>query len=209
MTQSQSQSHRDGRVALLGGTFNPVHIGHLYIAEVVLAAGNFDRVLFVPTHLPAHKPADELVSSNHRMRMVQQAIDHQPRFAVSDVELRRPGTSYTIDTLRDLRRHNLVQSIPGLVLGDDLIAEYRTWRQHEQLAAEVSFLVARRLPSRDAHAAARSAFDYPHLVLDNAVLDVSSTLLRGRVRRGQVVRHLVPDAVLDYINRNRLYRTPP
>jgi nicotinate-nucleotide adenylyltransferase len=197
-----------GGTALLGGTFNPVHIGHLHIAEVVLAAGDYDRVLFVPTRVPAHKPADELVGSSHRLRMLEQAIAYQPHFAVSDVELRRPGTSYTIDTVRELQRCQLLPAAPGLVLGDDLVSDYHTWRSQAELAEAVRFLVARRLTTGAERAGALAAFAYPYSLLENAVLDISSTELRERVRRGQVVSHLLPAAVLEYLRHHRLYRTP-
>ena len=117
------------RVALLGGSFDPIHVGHLHVAEVVLASGGYDQVLFVPAHLPSHKPGAKLATAAHRLRMLQLAIAGQPRFAISDVEVRRGGVSYTVDTVRELQASGTLGARPGLVVGDDLGDELFTWRE--------------------------------------------------------------------------------
>ena len=186
------------RVALLGGSFDPVHIGHLHVAEVVLASGRYDRVLFVPAHLPSHKPGAKLASTTHRLRMLRLATAGHPQFAVSDVEVRRGGISYTVDTVRELQASGTVGTRPGLVVGDDLGDELFTWREAATLFAMVDLLVARRRcePVK---------LSYPHHVLANHRLPISSSKLRRRVRAGQVIRALVPDAVDAYIREQRLY----
>ena len=193
---------RPPRVALLGGSFDPVHIGHLHIAEVVVASAGYDRVLFVPAHLPSHKPAARLAATAHRLRMLQLAVAGHSRFAVSDVEVRRGGVSYTVDTVRELQACGLIGERPGLVIGDDLGADLDTWREADTLFGMVDLLIARRRRSP-------LPLAWPHRVLANHRLPVSSSALRTRVRTGQVIRALVPDAVDAYIREQGLYGSSP
>lgn len=186
------------RVALLGGSFDPIHVGHLHVAEVVLASGGYDQVLFVPAHLPSHKPGAKLANAAHRLRMLQLATAGQPRFAISDVEVRRGGVSYTVDTVRELQASGTLGARPGLVVGDDLGDELFTWREAATLFAMVDLLVARRRRSP-------LKLSCPHQVLANYRLPISSSELRRRVCAGQVIRALVPDAVEAYIREHRLY----
>ena len=186
------------RVALLGGSFDPVHIGHLHIAAVVLASGGYDRVLFVPANLPSHKPSARLAATAHRLRMLHLALAGHSRFAVSDVEVRRGGISYTVDTVRELQACGVIGERPGLVIGDDLGADLDTWREADALFGMVELLVARRRRSP-------LPLAWPHRVLANHRLPISSSDLRRRVGAGQVIRTLVPEAVEAYIREQRLY----
>lgn len=186
------------RVALLGGSFDPVHLGHLHVAEVVLATGRYERVLLVPANLPSHKPAVRLAAAAHRLTMLRLAIAGRPGLAVSDLELRRGGVSYTVDTVRQLQRDGTVGARPGLVVGDDLGAELDTWREAAALFGMVELLIARRGAQPVAPA-------FPHCRLANHPLPLSSSALRRRVRRGQVIRGLVPDAVAAYVVEHGLY----
>jgi len=189
---------RPPRVALLGGSFDPVHFGHLHIAQVVLACAGYDRVLFVPAHLPAHKPSVRLAAAAHRVRMLHLAVAGQERLAVSDVEIRRGGVSYTVDTVRELQLRGVIGERPGLVVGDDLGDDLDTWRESATLFGMVELLVARRRRSP-------LPLSWPHRVLANHRLPISSSELRRRVGAGQVIRALVPDAVEAYIREHRLY----
>ena len=192
------------RVALLGGSFDPVHVGHLHIAEVVLRSAGYDSVLFVPACLPSHKPAARLADTEHRLRMLQLAVAGNARFAVSDVEVRRGGISYTVDTVRELRANGLIGARPGLVIGDDLGPELETWREAATLFGMVDLLVARRRRSP-----LPLPLSWPHRVLANHRLPLSSSDLRRRIRNGQVIRALVPDAVEAYIRERKLYGCCP
>lgn len=196
-TRAGSARPRQPRVALLGGSFDPVHLGHLHVAEVVLATGAYDQVLFVPAHLPSHKPAT-LAAPDHRLTMLRLAISRRPGLAVSDVELRRGGVSYTVDTVRQLQRDGTLGMRPGLVVGDDLGAELDTWREAEALFGMVELLVARRTRPK-------APLAFPHRRLPNHPLPLSSSELRRRVRAGQVIRALVPDRVDAYIREHGLY----
>lgn len=186
------------RVALLGGSFDPIHFGHLHVAEVVLATGCYDQVLLVPANLPSHKPEARLAAAAHRLAMLRLALARRPGLAVSEVELRRGGVSYTVDTVRQLQRDGTLGTRPGLVVGDDLGAELTTWREAATLFGMVELLVARR-------SAQPVPLAFPHRRLTNHPLPVSSSELRRRVRAGQVIRALVPDAVAAYIREHRLY----
>ena len=197
-TASGAARPRPPRVALLGGSFDPVHIGHLHIAEVVLASAGYDRVLFVPAHVPSHKPSTRLAATEHRLRMLHLAVAGHARFAVSDVEVRRGGISYTVETVRELQACARIGERPGLVIGDDLGAELDTWREADTLFAMVELLVARRRRSP-------LPVTWPHRVLANHRLPISSSDLRRRIRAGQVIRGLVPDAVEAYIRQQSLY----
>lgn len=186
------------RVALLGGSFDPIHFGHLHVAEVVLATGCYDQVLLVPANLPSHKPEARLAAAAHRLTMLRLAIARRPGLAVSEVEVRRGGVSYTVDTVRQLQRDGTLGTRPGLVVGDDLGAELATWREADTLFGMVELLVARRSAQPFPPA-------FPHRRLTNHPLPVSSSALRRRVRAGQVIRALVPDGVAAYIREHRLY----
>ena len=188
---------RQPRVALLGGSFDPVHLGHLHVAEVVLATGAYDQVLFVPAHLPSHKPG-ALAAPDHRLSMLRLAISRRPGLAVSDIELRRGGVSYTVDTVRQLQCDGTLGIRPGLVVGDDLGPELDTWREAEALFGMVELLIARRTRQPAPPA-------FPHRRLANHPLPLSSSELRRRVRAGQVIRALVPDSVDAYIRKHGLY----
>ena len=196
-TRAVTSSPRQPRVALLGGSFDPVHLGHLHVAEVVLATGCYDQVLFVPAYLPSHKPG-ALAAPDHRLTMLRLAVSPRPGLAVSDIELRRGGVSYTVDTVRQLQRDGTLGMRPGLVVGDDLGAELNTWREADALFGTVELLVARR--TRQV-----AALAFPHRRLANHPLPLSSSELRRRVRAGQVIRALVPDSVDAYIREHGLY----
>jgi nicotinate-nucleotide adenylyltransferase len=188
------------RVAIIGGTFNPVHIGHLFLAAEVRAAFGYDRILFIPAHHPVHKKVVEEIGPQRRLEMVRLAIRPYPWLGVDDVELRRGGNSYTIDTIHQITRPLTLDGRLGMVIGDDLAANFHTWREPRALAELVDIIVAHRTAEE------RIDMGYPHRYVDNLRLPVSSTLIRERLREGRTVRFLVPEEVLDYIEGHQLYR---
>lgn len=205
VAQNNSESARisvgdQQRVALLGGSFDPIHFGHLHIAEVVLATGDYDQVLLVPANVPSHKPGVSLASAPHRLAMLRLATAEHSGLSVSDVELCRGGISYTIDTVRQLQNDGMINTRPGLVVGDDLSSELNTWREAAVLFKMVELLVARRAKKQD-------TVPFPHRRLLNHWLPLSSSNLRWRVRNGHAIRKLLPDCVETYIRDNRLYDT--
>jgi nicotinate-nucleotide adenylyltransferase len=186
-------------LAIMGGTFDPVHIGHLILAQEVRAELGYDTVLFVPSSLPAHKRPPE-ASSDDRLAMLRAAVDGVSGFAVDDCELRRGGVSYTIDTVAHVAGAYRLDRRPGLVVGDDLVAGFAAWREPEAVAGASEIVLAHR------ERAEELPFPYPHVYCHNPLVAVSSSSVRERVRRGLPIRFLVPDAVARHIEARGLYR---
>jgi nicotinate-nucleotide adenylyltransferase len=193
-------------LAILGGTFNPVHNGHMNIAAQVRSRYGYDRIVFVPANIPAHKPMDTEVGTAHRMKMLELAVAGCPHFVVDDCELRRGGTSYTIETVRELGRLYPIDGKPGLIIGDDLVEDLKTWREADLLMEMVDLIVAHR------RSPAELAVGYPCRYIDNSLFPVSSSLIREKLRSGEEIgpegRHMrnwLPPGVFDYIRRYDLY----
>ena len=184
------------RIGVFGGTFDPVHVGHLAIALAALESVPLDRVLFVPVRRSPLKDRDPLASTADRVAMLETAIAREPRFALSRAELEREGVSYTVDTLEQLRS----QGELFLILGSDALAYLARWRAPDRIRELATIIVAARpgAPEPDAMHGART-FDAPRL-------DISSRELRARAARGMSLRYLVPDAVWEHIKRHGLYR---
>lgn len=192
---------------MLGGSFNPVHIGHLVLAEEVRLRLGYDRVLFVPANIPPHKELAEGASAKDRLRMLELAAEGNPFFRVDGCELERGGVSYTFDTLADIGRRlgSSLEGKIGLVIGDDLVDGFEKWHRYRELPAVSDIVLARRVARAPQDA---PAFGYRHTELLNAVLPVSSSEIRrniaSRPRHGGW-RYLVPDSVYRYIKQRRLY----
>jgi nicotinate-nucleotide adenylyltransferase len=186
------------KTAVFGGTFNPVHLGHLAIAKAVLGSTEYERILFIPANIRPNKdyedPGVEL-----RLRMLSGAIAGEPRFAISDCEIRRSGISYSIDTIRYLVGSGLVEACPGLIIGDDLVEGFHTWKEPEGLLAECRIVIARRLPE------GRVVVPFEHVYIDNEVIAVSSSLVRNLIARGEAWEQLVPGSARETIEKFGLY----
>lgn len=187
------------KLALLGGTFNPIHVGHLYIAEEVRASLGYDRVLFVPAFRPAHKDVPEGDVPELRLAMVRAAVAGNPAFMVEDCEIRRERTSYTMDTIEELRAKYRIDGRLGLIIGDDLAGGFHTWKNVDALLEAVRVIIAHR------RSAERQSFPVECDHLDNVMVDVSSSDVRCRIRSGKAWRYLVPEPVRQFILRHGLY----
>jgi nicotinate-nucleotide adenylyltransferase len=194
------------RIAILGGTFNPVHNGHLDIAAEVKSRLGYDRIVFVPANIPAHKTLDRDVGASHRLKMLQLAVKGHPWFVVDDCELRRGGTSYTIDTVREIRESYPLEGKPGLIIGDDLAEDLGSWKDVDKLVELVDLIVAHRRTRKELH------IDYPCRFVDNALSPVSSSQIREALRSDGAsagrdsARDRLPPAVYEYIQHHDLYR---
>jgi nicotinate-nucleotide adenylyltransferase len=210
------------RIGLFGGTFNPIHYGHLRAAEEDREAMRLDLVYFVPAASPPHKTDSDLVSPDHRLQMVRLATKGNRHFMVSDVEVRRSGTSYTIDTVRYFLTTMRGQANLFLMIGSDQFEELNTWKDCEELARLCSIVVHTRLPE-NAHEARVSLaglnrFGYiredDHYVhpggqtlsfVQTTYLPISATAIRRKIKARQSIRYLLPSDVRDYIERHGLY----
>jgi nicotinate-nucleotide adenylyltransferase len=191
------------RVGVFGGTFDPPHIGHLALAAWARDALGLDRVLFIPAGQPPHKRGRRLSPARHRLAMTRLAVRGNPAFRVSTWELERRRPSFTIDTLEHLARARTVAL--HLLVGADSLDDFRTWKRPDAILALARLAVAGRPGSGsrgEAWARRTGRVDW----IGNPGIDLSSTLVRERVRVGHSCRYLVPDPVWRYVEKHRLYR---
>ncbi|MDR1179959.1 MAG: nicotinate (nicotinamide) nucleotide adenylyltransferase [Spirochaetales bacterium] len=186
------------KIAVLGGTFDPIHIGHLFLAEEVLALG-YGRVIFVPSFKPAHKDVGAKDNPALRLEMTRLACAGRPEFIVEDCEILRGGTSYTIQTIDYLCGKYDLSEKPGLVIGDDLVAGFRHWKKAEDLKKAVKVIIAHRMTKE------KIPFEGDHLYVENSILPLSSSEIRHRISAGKVYRYLIPEAVYGFIHSRGLY----
>ncbi|HKC90442.1 MAG TPA: nicotinate-nucleotide adenylyltransferase [Candidatus Limnocylindria bacterium] len=181
-------------VGVFGGTFDPVHVGHLAIANAALDDLGLDHVYFVPARRSPLKQDGPIARPEDRLAMLTVATGDEPRFRVSLVELERSGPSFTVDTLESLRGEGPL----FLILGSDAYADFERWREPERIRGLATIVLAARPGAPNAPAAVR--------MLDSPLMDISSRELRARAARGRSLRYLVPEGVLRYIEEHRLYR---
>lgn len=190
------------RLGIFGGTFDPVHLGHLRAAEVAREALHLDRVLFVPSGHPPHREAAE-ASALDRYAMLALANAAHRDFVLSDLELRREGPAYTVDTLTALRALRPDGEL-FLILGTDAFAEMASWREPERVAALCTIAVVDRPGATPASPALPAGARVERV--ERPTLPFSSSEVRRLLKAGQSVRYLVPEEVADYIEKRRLYR---
>jgi len=190
------------RLGILGGTFDPIHYGHLAIAEEAWERCHLDMVLFMPAGDPPHKP-DELASAEQRFHMVEMAIADNPHFCLSRLELDRPGPSYTVDTLRELHAR-YPQTELYFIIGTDAAQEFFSWRDPQGILACARIIAAAR--PGIAETVLSAAREAGMLVLHTPGVAVSSTEIRTRANRGWSLRYLTPPSVIDFLHNEGLYR---
>ena len=198
------------RIGLLGGTFNPIHLGHLLIAQDALEQLALDRVKFIPLATPPHKTVEAMAGERDRIRMINLAIRGNQRFEVDDLEIRRGGKSYSVDTLTELRRRH-PQADLFFIIGADSLRELHLWRDAQRVVRLCTFVTVPRpgfesKPVVDRRLDAASRRRLRQHVLKGHACDIASRDIRARVANGRSIRYLVPDAVAEYIRRRRLYQ---
>ena len=187
------------RTAILGGTFDPVHVGHLCMADEVLARLDYEQIRLVPARVPPHKQNAPAADATHRLRMLELAIRDRDEFVVDRFEIERDGISYTVKTLEHLIASGTLTGRPGLIIGEDLVSGFGRWRDADRVAELADLLLVRRPGTGEAK------FGWPHRSIDNLMLDISSTQIRNRVLQGLPYRYLVTPMVYDYIREHGLY----
>ena len=217
------------RLGILGGTFDPLHWGHLFIAEETRDLFNLDSVLFIPAKIPPHKIGKTISSETHRLEMLNQVIQDHEAFDFSDMEFNRPGPSYTVETLKEVQRQNPEAEL-YFIMGQDSFLEIETWYQYQELFSLCRLVVVRRpgtakIEITDYSKGVQNTlqghlirvedplkFSKKHLKSDWKVcllmisgMLISASEIRQRVLMGRTIRYLVPEAVRQYISRQNLY----
>jgi nicotinate-nucleotide adenylyltransferase len=202
------------RVGVLGGTFDPVHYGHLVIAEEVFATLQLTEIVFVPAGQPPHKTNVEITAAEHRLKMLELAIASNPHFTISRVDLDRPGPSYTVDMLKLLRRQMGEHTAIYFIIGADSLEDLLSWHDSSGILEQLTHLVAVRRPGYseseafyDSLEARLSGIKQRLLVVDAPQFDISATDLRQRVAEGRPIKYQTPESVESYIVQYSLYRT--
>ncbi len=215
------------KIAILGGSFNPIHIGHLILADSVCRGLGYDKILFVPTFIPPHKFMAEDAGSKERLEMVRSALKTDGRFEAESCEIDRKGVSYTWDTVCFLEEKykSVLTGKIGVIFGDDLISDYDKWNHAEELAKKADLILACRpenfYPEKEnikfgnsptekygknpMKGVFRENFPYPHKIVENPRIAVSSTEIRRKIAEGGAWRYLVSDGVFEYIKSKKLY----
>jgi nicotinate-nucleotide adenylyltransferase len=195
------------RVGILGGTFNPPHLGHLVCAQEAYLQLALHQVMLIPARIPPHKPVEEEPGAEHRLALCRLAAQGDDRLIVSDIEIRRSGPSYTVDTLKELHSSTPDNEL-FLIVGGDIAAGLPTWHEPEQVLSLATLAVARRKGT------SRATVDKALHKLRGGQraqffrmprIGVSSTMIRRRVHAGLPIKYLVPDAVAGYIHDHGLY----
>ena len=199
---------QDKRIAIFGGTFSPIHFGHLLIAEQVAKQYKLNSVLFMPAGQPPHKENDNLLEAKHRLEMIKLAIGNNKKFAYSAYEINKEGKSYTAETLKHFLDLGIAKEV-FFIIGADSLLDIFNWRQSSYLLENASFIVA-----------SRPGFDLNHIMEDErykpykekikiiktVFVDHSSTRIREWIREKKSIRYQIPEAVRKYIIKNKLYR---
>ena len=216
------------KVAVFGGTFNPLHVGHAMLADTIVRELGYDKVLFVPTYQPPHKDPAKIIKAEHRMEMISRFCQSEGdgHFELESCEIERGGISYTSDTLEYLTKKyegKLSQKL-AFVMGDEVAAEFSKWRNPEKVSSLADLIIVHRYPDVKAMESSlyenkptgdykgdfsvkfdKENFAYPCLYIETPMLPVSSTDIRRRISEGKSFRYLVPPAVFDYIIEKNLY----
>jgi nicotinate-nucleotide adenylyltransferase len=200
------------RIGVFGGTFNPIHVGHLVMAKEVYNYHHLSKVLFIPAYIPPHKSTTDLVDAHHRYQMVREAISRNGNFEVSDFEIKREVRSYTIDTVNELLNLYGKECEVFLILGADSLNELELWRDIKKLSQLCHFVIVNR-PGYSTDVSGSLAdvigkdkvLDMERLKVQIPPIGISSTDIRKRLREGADVSGLVPPCVEVYIGKHGLY----
>ena len=192
------------KICLFGGTFDPPHLGHLLIAQTVCEAENFEKIVFIPALKPPHKNRNNITPIKLRMEMLESAVLDNPRFEISQVEIQRGGTSYSVDTIKQFKtKYQLTKDNLFFLIGSDTLSQFNLWKEPQQIVNECSVLVAVRPGFKPS--------SIPNWILHNIQFaniprfEISSSNIRKRWKENKTIRYMVPLSVWDTINKYNLY----
>ena len=191
------------KIAILGGTFDPPHLGHLILADTVLKELNYDKVLFIPSKIPPHKNISGEVSNEDRLNMLKLSIEDDKRFSFDDYELKSEGISYSIKTLNYLYQNYNIDGKIALIIGADLIKNFHKWKEPEKIS-ELANIVAVNREEND-NLDEENIEKYNIKIIIAPRIDISSTLIRERIKKNKAFRYFLNNKVYDYIISNKLY----
>ena len=192
------------RTGIFGGTFNPVHAGHLINLEFIRSELELDRVLLIPAREPVHKTIDDRITPSERLDMVKIAIEGNPFFKASTIEIERPQSSYTLYTINELLTIYPEDEF-FLIIGSDSFNELDTWKSYAEILKSVNIAVMKR-PGDPHLREDLTAISKKVIIVENPEIGISSTMIRERVKLGKSIRYLVPDPVIEYIHARGLYK---
>lgn len=182
-------------MTVFAGTFNPIHYGHLIMAETVRCSISSEKIIFIPSFIPPHKE-DNLAEANHRYKMTELATSDNPYFIVSDIEFRMQGISYTINTINKLYEENPdIEGKIKFIIGADAYSDINSWYKGEELAELLDFVVLARPDCPKVH----------NHIINAPFIDISSSAIRDMIKAGKSIKYLVSDKVMEYIYEHRLY----
>lgn len=206
-------SCQNKKVGIMGGTFDPIHYGHLILAQNALDTFSLDEILFVPSGTPWLKESTKVLSKNKRVSMTGMAIEDNPDFALSTIEIDREGNSYSYETVEELKRMQPKTDF-YFIMGADSLLEIERWKHPDRLMAECTLLVAVRddcdregLEKQIIYLTDKYQADIRILPANR--IDISSTKIRRMIREGKSVRYMLPDQVIRFIQKNHLYQQEP
>jgi len=193
------------KLGIFGGSFNPVHHGHFFLVDAAISKLKLDRVVMIPAFRSPFKLDAENMegSANDRLDMLAAAAAGDSRLAIDDCEIRRGGVSYTVDTIEDIADRYLPSAKPALIIGDDLAADFPKWRDSKKILELADIVIVRRINPADGNS--QAAYPFAHTLLDNEIMDISSQMIRDKIKTGQDWRSLVPSGARAVIEDRRLY----
>lgn len=198
------------KIGICGGTFDPIHMGHLVIAEMVRCEMNLDKVLFIPSGMPPHKDLNVVTNPMHRLNMVKCAVQGNPYFEAVDIEVKRKGYTYTVDTLNELHKIYPSNTAFYYIIGADVVMDLLTWKRHDEVFALTKFVAVMRTGYLDNDFnekinALRQKYDLDIKSIEAPLIEISSTMIRERISKNQSIKYLVSECVEEYIKKNELY----
>jgi nicotinate-nucleotide adenylyltransferase len=187
------------KVAIFGGSFNPIHIGHLLTGFSVIENLGYDYIIFIPDNIPPHKDFQNAADGKHRMNMAKLAVKNIRNFVCSDIEIKRGGISYTIDTVRELKKIYRFKGKAGIIIGDDLLDNLKSWKEIDELN-KISDLICLY---RNKTSIKKTKYDITWV--KNRIFQISSTEIRARIKNNMPIDFMVPYDVMKYIQKKEIY----